>query len=338
MAFDEQSIQWDLNYFKYYFVKLSGVAFNEQRLEDDFKTLTAFLLEAPCDYFMYRDFQSRNIMVRDEDVYFIDYQGGRKGALQYDIASLLWDAKADIPHETRNELLELYLDELSNIIAINKADFKKYYHAFVLIRILQALGAYGYRGFYERKSHFLKSIPYALQNLQWLFDNVTFPVEIQELTTVLKAMIDSTTLKEIVEKPHRQLTVSVYSFSYRRGFPYDHTGNGGGHVFDCRALPNPGKEPQYHELTGCDEAIATFLNSSPETEMFLTHAKGIVEHSVSRYIERKFSNLMVNFGCTGGQHRSVYCAEQMTAFLRERFPDVRVLIHHHEQKHLNKRT
>jgi len=339
MAFDEQSIQWDLNYFKYYFIKLSGVAFNEQRLENDFKTLIAFLLEAPHDYFLYRDFQSRNIMVQGEEVYFIDYQGGRKGALQYDIASLLWDAKADIPHETRNELLELYLDELSKIIAVNRADFKKYYYAFVLIRILQALGAYGYRGFFERKPHFLQSIPYALQNLQWLFDNVTFPIEIEELTTVLKAMIDADSLKTIAAPASQQLTVSIHSFSYRRGgIPYDFTGNGGGHVFDCRILPNPGKEPQYQELTGCDKAVATYLDNAPETENFLTHVKGIVEQSVARYVSREFNSLMVSFGCTGGRHRSVYCAEQTAAFLRKHFPDVRVTVYHHEQKHLNNRT
>jgi len=338
MAFDEQSIQWDLNYFKYYFVKLSGVAFNEQRLEDDFKTLTAFLLEAPNNYFLYRDFQSRNVMVQGDDVYFIDYQGGRKGALQYDIASLLWDAKADIPHETRNELLECYLDELSKIITINRADFKKYYHVFVLVRILQALGAYGYRGFYERKTHFLQSIPYALQNLRWLFDNVTFPVEIKELTSVLKAMIDTVVLQEIAMQPYQQLTVAVHSFSYRRKIPHDSTGNGGGYVFDCRALINPGKEKQYQELTGCDEAVKRYLGDAPEVEKFLTHVQEIVEQSVVRYMSWKFKNLMVCFGCTGGRHRSVYCAERTAACLRKHFPDVRVTVYHHEQKHLNNRT
>jgi len=378
MAFDEQSIQWDLNYFKYYFAKLSGVAFNEQRLENDFKTLTAFLLEAPGDYFLYRDFQSRNVMVRGDDVYFIDYQGGRKGALQYDIASLLWDAKADIPHETRNELLEFYLDELSKIIPVNRAEFKKYYHAFVLVRILQALGSYGYRGFYERKSHFLQSIPYALQNLQWLFDNVTFPVEIEELTNILKTTIShlSSSLREeegvkssvsrhcerseaiqnfiagqarndnwiasgyrprndgtVHLSPNLDdgegLTVSIHSFSYRKGIPPDSTGNGGGHVFDCRILPNPGQEPQYQNLTGRDEAVKTFLDNLPETETFFNHVKGIVNQSVERYLRRGFSNLMVSFGCTGGQHRSVYCAERMAASLRKEFPDVRVLVCHH---------
>jgi len=338
MAFDEQSIQWDLNYFKYYFVKLSGVAFNEQRLEDDFKTLTAFLLEAPSDYFLYRDFQSRNVMVQGDDVYFIDYQGGRKGALQYDIASLLWDAKADMPHETRNELLELYLNELSKIIAINRADFKNYYHAFVLVRILQALGAYGYRGFYERKAHFLQSIPYALQNLRWLFDNVTFPVEIKELTSVLRAMIDAVAIQEFATQQHQQMTVSVHSFSYRRNIPHDFTGNGGGYVFDCRALPNPGQEQQYQDLTGCDEAVERYLDNAPEVEKFLTHAQAIVKQSVVRYVSRDFKSLMVSFGCTGGRHRSVYCAERTAAFLRKHFPDVRVTVYHHEQKQLNNRT
>ena len=327
MAFDEQSIQWDLNYFKYYFAKLSGVAFNEQRLENDFKTLTAFLLEAPGDYFLYRDFQSRNVMVRGDDVYFIDYQGGRKGALQYDIASLLWDAKADMPHETRNELLEFYLDELSEIIPVNRAEFKKYYHAFVLVRILQALGAYGYRGFHERKSHFLQSIPYALQNLRWLFDNVTFPVEIEELTNILKAMI--THPPSSFQEDLEGLSVSIHSFSYRKGIPPDSTGNGGGHVFDCRILPNPGQEPQYQNLTGRDEAVKTFLDNLPETETFFNHVEGIVNQSVARYLRRGFSNLMISFGCTGGQHRSVYCAERMAASLQKEFPDVRVLVCHH---------
>ena len=343
VAFDEQSIQWDLNYFKYYFVKLSGVAFNEQRLENDFKTLTAFLLEAPGNYFLYRDFQSRNVMVRGDDVYFIDYQGGRKGALQYDIASLLWDAKADMPHETRNELLDLYLDELSKIIPVNSVEFKKYYHAFVLVRILQALGTYGYRGFYERKSHFLQSIPYALQNLRWLFDNVTFPVAIAELINVLKTTISHPPQKTssfsfplMGKMPEAKgagglggLTVSIHSFSYRKGILHDTTGNGGGHVFDCRILPNPGQEPQYQNLTGRDKEVKTYLDNLPETETFFNHVEGIVNQSVERYIWRGFSNLMVSFGCTGGQHRSVYCAERMVASLREQFPDVRVLVCHH---------
>jgi RNase adaptor protein for sRNA GlmZ degradation len=244
-----------------------------------------------------------------------------------------------MPQETRNELLELYLDELSKTIAINKAEFKKYYYAFVLIRILQALGSYGYRGFYERKPHFLQSIPYALQNLRWLFDNVTFPVEIKELINVLTAMIDSADLKEIATQSDHQLTltVSIHSFSYRKGMPHDFTGNGGGHVFDCRILSNPGKEPKYQNLTGCDNEIETYLNNLPETEMFFNHIKGIVSQSVSRYMERGFNNLMVSFGCTGGQHRSVYCAEHIAAFLRKQFPNIRVLIYHHEQKHLNNR-
>jgi len=259
-------------------------------------------------------------------------------ALQYDIASLMWDAKADIPHEIRNELLELYLDELSNIITINRVSFKKYYYAFVLIRILQALGTYGYRGFYERKSHFLQSIPYALQNLRWLFDNVTFPVEIKELTNVLKTMIDSSVLNQIATTPnHDKLTVSIHSFSYRKGIPDDLTGNGGGHVFDCRILPNPGKEPQYQNLTGCDHEVITYLNNLPETELFLNSIKQIVNQSVIRYLDRKFNNLMICFGCTGGKHRSVYCAETIVSFLREKYPDVHVVVYHHEQKHLNNR-
>jgi len=255
--------------------------------------------------------------------------------LQYDIASLLWDAKADMPHETRNELLEFYLDELSKTIPVNRAEFKKYYYAFVLVRILQALGAYGYRGFYERKSHFLQSIPYALQNLRWLFDNVAFPVEIEELTNVLRIASgyrprnDGTVHLSPNLDDGEGLTVSIHSFSYRKGIPPDSTGNGGGHVFDCRILPNPGQEPQYQNLTGRDEAVKTFLDNLPETETFFNHVKGIVNQSVARYLRRGFNNLMVSFGCTGGQHRSVYCAERMAASLREQFPDVHVIVCHH---------
>ena len=337
-AFDEQSIQWDLNYFKYYFAKLSGAVFDEQRLENDFKTLTAFLLEAPADYFLYRDFQSRNVMVQSENVFFIDYQGGRKGALQYDIASLLWDAKADMPQETRNDLLEFYLDELSKIITIDRAKFKKYYYAFVLIRILQALGAYGYRGFYERKTHFLQSIPYALRNLHWLFDNVQFPFKIYELAKVLRYIIDFADFKGIaVRSNDDKLKVSVHSFSYRKGIPHDFTGNGGGHVFDCRMLPNPGKELQFQNLTGCDREVETYLSNLPEAEMFLNNVKGIVNQSVARYIDRKFTDLMISFGCTGGQHRSVYCADRISTFLQKQFPEISVQVNHHEQKHLNNR-
>src|SRR5579863_6343718 len=190
-SFDRQSINWDLNYFKYYFLRLAGIPFNEQALEDDFGRLTRFLLTARRDFFLYRDFQSRNIMLRDGDPYFLDYQGGRKGALQYDIASLLYDGKADLPPALRQELLDRYLEALGTHLPITPEAFMEHYYAFVYVRILQALGAYGFRGFYERKPHFLLSVPYALKNLRWLAHNVTLPIALPALLDALQAMLSS---------------------------------------------------------------------------------------------------------------------------------------------------
>lgn len=334
-AFDEQSMQWDLNYFKYYFIKLSGILFDEQRLEYDFQTLIKCLHEVPSDYFLYRDFQSRNIMIKDGKIYFIDYQGGRKGALQYDIASLLWDAKADIPRETQFSLLEYYLKQLSELIPVDKEQFKKYYYVFVLARILQALGTYGYRGFYENKPHFLQSIPFALDNLKWLFDNTTFPIEIPELSAVLKRMIGSSFLRALSTPAKSNLTVTIHSFSYHKGIPYDPTGNGGGHVFDCRIVPNPGRKSQFKELTGRDKEVKDFLDNNSEVEAFFQNIKGIVLQSVENYLDRRFTNLMLSFGCTGGQHRSVYFSERTAQFLRENYPKLKITLFHNEQKHLN---
>src|SRR6266481_4128674 len=193
--FDRQSIAWDLNYFKYYFLRLAGIPFNEQALEHDFARLTKFLLSAEQDYFLYRDFQSRNIMLRSGEPFFVDYQGGRKGALQYDPASLLYDAKADLPPELRQQLLDHYLDRLSSFIQVDRAAFLRHYYAYVYVRILQALGAYGFRGFYERKAHFLQSVPYALKNLRWLLHHVRLPVPLPALMDAFKGMLASEKLQ-----------------------------------------------------------------------------------------------------------------------------------------------
>ncbi len=247
-SFDRQSIAWDLNYFKYYFLRLAGIPFNEQALEDDFSRLTKFLLSANRDYFLYRDFQSRNIMLCGGDPFFLDYQGGRKGALQYDIASLLYDAKADLPPDLRQQLLDLYLDTLGNFSAVAKspgseittdrAAFMHHYYAYVYVRIMQALGAYGFRGFYERKTHFLQSVPYALRNIRWLLHNVELPIALPTLTEAFKTMVASEQLQGVASTTGK-LTVRVSSFSFHRGLPKDDTGNGGGFIFDGRSLPNP---------------------------------------------------------------------------------------------------
>jgi len=315
-AFDRQSMLWDLNYFKYYFLKLVKAPFDEQKLEDDFKTLTTFLLSADSDFFMYRDFQSRNVMIVDEHPWFIDYQGGRKGALQYDIASLLYDAKADIPELVREELLGYYLQRLIRYTDINIENFTWYYYGFVLIRILQALGAYGFRGYYENKPHFLQSIPFALKNLQFLIGSGKIPVPLPTLIQALEGIIGFKLSARTQVRSN--LTVMIVSFSYKREIPLDDSGNGGGFVFDCRALPNPGRYTEYQTLTGKDQPVIEFLKKETAVDEFINHSFSLVDQSVQTYIDRGFTHLQVNFGCTGGQHRSVYCAEALAKYLKER--------------------
>ena len=326
-SFDRQSIAWDLNYFKYYFLRLAGIPFNEQALEDDFDRLTNFLLSAERDYFMYRDFQSRNIMLRDGQPYFLDYQGGRKGALQYDIASLLYDGKADLPPALRQELLDRYLEALGTHLPITSEAFMEHYYAYVYVRILQALGAYGFRGFYERKPHFLLSVPYALKNLRWLAHNVTLPIALPALLDALQAMLSSEKLLALASTAGN-LTVRVFSFSFHRQLPPDESGNGGGFVFDGRALPNPGREERFKQLTGKDEPVIDYLNQHPAVHQFLSNAISLVEASVAAYQKRGFKDLMVSFGCTGGQHRSVFLAEQLTRHLRSQ--GIEVVLRHIE--------
>jgi aminoglycoside/choline kinase family phosphotransferase len=326
--FDRQSIAWDLNYFKYYFLRLAGIPFNEQALEDDFDRLTEFLLSAPQDYFLYRDFQSRNVMLRNGQPFFLDYQGGRKGALQYDIASLLYDAKADLPPELRQQLLDYYLDQLSAFIAVDREAFLRYYYAFIYVRIMQALGAYGFRGFYERKPHFLQSVPYALKNLRWLLHNVKLPITLPTLLDAFNSMLASEKLQGLATGAEN-LTVRIFSFSFHRGWPKDETGNGGGFVFDGRSLPNPGREERFKALTGRDAPVIEYLNQQESVHQFLASVLSLVDSSIHEYQRRGFKNLMVSFGCTGGQHRSVYLAEQLAKRLRGR-NGVEVVLHHRE--------
>jgi aminoglycoside/choline kinase family phosphotransferase len=316
-SFDRQSISWDLNYFKYYFLRLAAIAFSEQALEDDFGRLTDFLLTAPGDYFLYRDFQSRNVMLPGGKPYFVDYQGGRKGALQYDIASLLYDAKADLPPDLRLQLLDEYLDALGGFIELDREAFMRHYYSYVYVRIMQALGAYGFRGFYERKAHFLQSVPYALKNLRWLLHNVQLPVELPSLMEAFRSMLASEKLLALASEA-QDLVVRIFSFSFHRGLPKDDSGNGGGFVFDGRSLPNPGREEQFKSLTGKDAPVMDYLNQQESVHQFLASVLSLVDASVGNYQQRGFKNLMVSFGCTGGQHRSVYLAEQLAKRLRGR--------------------
>jgi aminoglycoside/choline kinase family phosphotransferase len=327
-SFDRQSINWDLNYFKYYFLRLAGISFNEQALEDDFESLTNFLLSADRDYFMYRDFQSRNVMLRGEEPFFLDYQGGRKGALQYDIASLLYDAKADLPPELRQQLLDLYIERLGEFIKIDRESFLHYFYAYVYVRILQALGAYGFRGFYERKAHFLQSVPYALKNVRWLLHNVKLPVALPTLMEAFNSMLASEKLQGLASSAEN-LTVRVMSFSFHRGMPKDESGHGGGFVFDGRSLPNPGREERFKVLTGRDAPVIEYLNQQESVHQFMASVMSLVDASVNEYQRRGFKSLMVSFGCTGGQHRSVYLAEQLAKRLRGR-NGIEVVMRHRE--------
>lgn len=333
-SFDRQSIAWDLNYFKYYFLRLAGIPFNEQALEQDFSRLTRFLLGADHDYFLYRDFQSRNIMLRDGQPFFLDYQGGRKGALQYDIASLLYDGKADLPPQLRQQLLDDYLDCLAEHIPLDRAAFMEHYYAYVYVRILQALGAYGFRGFYERKAHFLQSVPYALKNLAWLADNVKLPIALPALMEALCGMSRSDTLQGLASSAN-SLTVRIFSFSFHRTLPSDETGNGGGFTFDARSLPNPGREEQFMQLTGKDGPVIDYLNQQESVRQYFANVLTLIDASVFAYQRRGFKNLMVSFGCTGGQHRSVFLAEQLATHLRGA-NGVSVIVRHMEMEKIGK--
>jgi len=330
-SFDKQSMIWDLHYFKYYFLKLAKIPFDEQLLENDFQKFSDYLLDAPRDYFLYRDFQSRNIMLVNGEPWFIDYQGGRKGALQYDLASLLYDAKADLPQDVRDELLAFYLEEIQKVQKVDSKEFTSFFQGYVLIRIMQAMGAYGFRGFYERKDHFLKSIPFALRNLETILERMDIPVELSELVKALKAVISSDFLRSVGKEEKPKLHIEINSFSYRRGIPLDKTTNGGGFVFDCRAIHNPGRYQEYVEMTGKDQPVIDFFKERSEMDEFLASVYSIVDMSVDKYISRNFANLQVSFGCTGGRHRSVFSAESLANHLQEKF-DVLISLKHIERE------
>ncbi|MEL7598696.1 MAG: RNase adapter RapZ [Proteiniphilum sp.] len=323
--FNRRSVMWDLNYFKYSFLKTTGMDFREDLLENDFEKLVGTLLEDETDTFMYRDFQSRNVMLKDEMPYFIDFQGGRKGPVYYDVASFLWQAKANFPTELRDELIQTYIASLQKYRPVVAVDFLNRLRQFVLFRTLQVLGAYGFRGYFEKKPHFIQSVPFALDNLRELlkdeFDEYPY------LCNLLKGM---TELKQFADSRKRELEVRVYSFAYKKGIPDDASGNGGGYVFDCRAINNPGKYERYNNVTGLDEPVIKFLEEDGEMMTFLDSIYPLIDQHVKRYMERNFTNLMVSFGCTGGQHRSVYAAQHVAEHISRKF-GVKVSLIHREQ-------
>jgi aminoglycoside/choline kinase family phosphotransferase len=324
-AFDERTIAFDQNYFKYCFLKATGLEFNEVALDDDCQRMSAILMRSASSTFMYRDFQSRNVMIKDKTPYFIDFQGGRRGPIYYDVASFIWQAKAGYPAELREELVQTYLNALRRFTPVDEAYFRQQLRHFVLFRILQVLGAYGFRGYFEKKPHFLQSVPFAIDNLRHLLKE-PFP-EYPYLSRILGELVGMRQFADLT--PERKLEVRIYSFAYKKGIPNDVSGNGGGFVFDCRALNNPGKYEHYRHFTGSDTEVIAFLEEDGGVFKFLESVYALVDGHVRRYIERQFTHTMICFGCTGGQHRSVYCAEHLADHLAKKF-DIKVLLLHRE--------
>ena len=327
-SFDRRMIMFDLNYFKYCFLKPSGLEFNEVLLQDDFERFADELLQDDSDTFLYRDFNARNVMICDGNPYFIDFQGGRRGPIYYDVASFVWQARAGYSPALREKLLESYLSALSEYVTVDRQHFDSRLRLFVLFRLLQVLGAYGFRGWMENKAAFVVSIPPAIGLLRELLGEPfeSYPY----LAKTLKRMIELPRLTAGSASDGR-LEVKVASFSFKKGIPYDDSGNGGGYVFDCRSIHNPGKYEPYKKLTGRDEPVIRFLEEDGEIMDFLEHVYAIVDSHVATYSRRGFTSLMVSFGCTGGQHRSVYSAEHVARHIAEKFPQVRVRLNHREQ-------
>lgn len=324
--FDTRSILWDLNYFKYCFLKATGIDFEEDKLEDDFQTFADILMRSQSGTFMYRDFQSRNVMIKDGEPYLIDFQGGRRGPFYYDVASFLWQAKANYPESLRQDLLKEYLDSLRKYQPIDETYFMEQLRHFVLFRTLQVLGAYGFRGYFEKKPHFMQSVPFALANLRTLLERPY--TEYPYLDGLLNRLVNMKQFSDMGGK--KPLTVKVMSFAYKKGIPADSSGNGGGYVFDCRAINNPGKYEHYKQFTGLDSNVIEFLENDGEIITFLDSCYSLVDSSVERYRERGFTNLMICYGCTGGQHRSVYCAQHTAEHIFKKY-NVKVDLVHREQ-------
>jgi len=338
--FGKQAIMADLLYFKYYFLDALQRPYDKQKLIDDFEALSNYLTHTEYKYFMFRDFQSRNILVTsDEQVHFIDFQGGMKGAPQYDVASMIWQARANLPDDWKENLLEDYIDSFESIIenTIDRDVFRSQFNGYVLIRLLQVLGAYGFRGLFERKAQFLTSIPLALKNLKWFFENQSLGIVLPEFKRVLTICTDDDIIQRFSPMQVDEdtpLVVKICSFSYRQGIPEDASGNGGGFVFDCRGIENPGRYDDYKEYHGRDKSVIEFLERQTRMQTFLNSVYDLVDISVEEYVKRGFNSLAVNFGCTGGQHRSVYAADALARHLRNKYK-VKIELCHREQEQKN---
>ncbi len=334
--FGKQAILSDFLYFKYYFLDTLKIAYDKEKLGDDLDALSNYLNHADFKFFLYRDFQSRNVMIKDGEPHFIDYQGGMQGALQYDVASMLWQAKADLTDEWKTELLHYYIEcaekELSLTIDVTR--FVSQYNGYVLIRLLQVLGAYGFRGLLERKAHFLTSIPLALRNLKSFLQNNKMGISVPEFERVLELIVANEVIhrfEPIKATADTLLTVQIKSFSFlKSGYPKNVSDNGGGFVFDCRGILNPGRIEQHKKETGRDKPVQDYLTEKTRMEEFLAGVFSTVDISVEDYIKRNFEILEVNFGCTGGQHRSVYAADSLARHLKNKY-GVKTVVKHVEQ-------
>ncbi len=324
-AFDGRMVDFDLNYFKYCFLKATGLEFNEVLLQEDFEKMKADLLKDQGNTFMHRDFQARNVLIQDGEPWFIDFQGGRRGPIYYDVASFVWQARSRFPEQLKQKLIQSYLRALRTYQEVDEEQFHARLRLFVLFRTLQVLGAYGFRGYFEKKPHFLASVPYALSNLRALLQ--TPFTDYPHLNDIL---LQLTQMPQFNEFPQdRRLEVQIYSFAYKKGIPADNTGNGGGYVFDCRSINNPGKYEHYRQFNGMDQEVIKFLEDDGEVNTFLESVYKLTDAHVQRFIERKFTHLQVCFGCTGGQHRSVYCAEHLGQYLSHKY-NVKVTVTHRE--------
>jgi aminoglycoside/choline kinase family phosphotransferase len=306
--FDKQTALWDLHYFKYMFLKLAGIDYDDNTIEQEFNHLLDSIFEDCVTGFMYRDFQSRNIMVRHNMLWFIDYQGGRRGPLPYDAASLLYQSRIDLSDQERERLTALYSSMLQEYFPLQTDVFSLQVKGFAVLRLLQTLGAYGFRGLFEGKEAFRKPIVPAIRNVLHVIGQTTRFLKLEYLTQLLNKASERFPETEVVT---RDFTLTINSFSYMQGVPKDFTGNGGGFVFDCRALPNPHRDETLRPLNGKDQPIREWLGKKEEVARFLEHCEALVLASADLYISRGFTNLQVNFGCTGGKHRSVFCAEVM---------------------------
>ncbi|MEO6818985.1 MAG: RNase adapter RapZ [Ginsengibacter sp.] len=336
VEFGKQAILSDLLYFKYYFLDTLKIPYDKEKLLGDFDALSNYLTHVEHKYFMFRDFQSRNICVKDNDVYFIDYQGGMNGALQYDVASILWQARANLSDKWKTSLLEFYMECVNDILEkpLDKSTFVSQYNGYVLIRLIQVLGAYGFRGLFERKAQFLTSIPLALNNLKWFLENKSMGISLPAFENIMKEIVKDEVIdqfKPIQADDSTDLVIRINSFSYlKSGYPEDTSSHGGGFVFDCRGLLNPGRFEEYKSLTGRNKPVIDFLEQQTKMPEFFNGICNVVDITVETYIKRNFSSLTINFGCTGGQHRSVYAADALARYLRNKY-HVKIELNHLEQ-------